>query len=938
MRKICLLLLCWCAAQCTFIFAQTEARFPLSGNPALAGAAASEAQRLGKTGFAGQPVTFPITEHFISSSPDTFFWTDNLVTTGQGVAVFNALNASGVVYQNNDSSQGVTDVLSGKSMNFTDVPDRCYLSFDYETGSTWTETDSLVVEALNAAGYWDVIWVSIPLAVTRRNITLPFPLGLTYGHAGFQLRISSHSRRHSSNTETFRLFSFVLALKGELPYYENVLWDTVHTYRNTWSKMQGSLRSGYGIGFGNLLGLDAFDERGAAYNNGFNDTIHSHSFDLSGLNAADSVSLRFYYRAVTNVPTDSLILQYKNNGGLWVDQVAFSAAQAQGWSIYSDNVNRSRFNHSDFQFRIIARSSSNVSDTLKWLLTGFNIGKKLSLPFIEDFASTTVYPDAAQWKDRLVFVNHTYPIAPPSINVATFDGLNRVGVPYGFGRGYCDTLTSYPIRLDRLTEADTNSIYLTFYVQPQGLGEPLTGGDSLMLFGRFSAASPDSFNLLWKGSPLSFRTDSFERISILLPKLYWHDEFQLRFINIGSRTGNLAHWHLDYIHLDRGRSPGDAPVDAAIRDYPSPMLKKYSSVPYSHFRANQALFLNDTQYMAVNNNSLQAYAINYGREVFDQDNNRVDTFGNVFNNFGASSSQVGGVKKNLAFASFSTDTSLIRARFYTRIGTATDDRGYRANDTVWQHTHLSNYYAYDDGTAEAGYGILESPGKVALAYQFSQPDSMYGISVYYNRGVSDVSHLDFQLKVWQSLDPEEELVSIPAKAVYYNARNGFHYVKFTEPVYVSGKIYIGWEQNQIFPLNVGLDVNHKVNYQYLPNPEMSYYVNGIWRPTAIPGALMMRPLVGKWLDPPPVGLHENKAGRMEITLYPNPSTGLVQIRAGNLQDCSVSVCDVSGKEVYRTHSPAGGIDLSGLVSGIYFVKVSNTKNGASAVSKLLIHH
>src|SRR4051812_16013479 len=47
----------------------------------------------------------------------------------------------------------------------------------------------------------------------------------------------------------------------------------------------------------------------------------------------------------------------------------------------------------------------------------------LTLPFVDDFSYEGVYPDANLWMDNYVFVNRDFPVDPPTIGVATFDGL-----------------------------------------------------------------------------------------------------------------------------------------------------------------------------------------------------------------------------------------------------------------------------------------------------------------------------------------------------------------------------------------------------------------------------------------------------------------------------------------------------------------------------------
>ena len=915
-------------------FAQSESILPLNGNLQLQQQATAQPKAVLNKTQALFPKQFPITEHFYKTIPDTLYWQSGSgVTLSSNTAIFNAQNAAGTTYSSGDGTFGLADELTSNQINLNPVPDNCYISFDYEMGDSWQAGDSLVLQAQNAAGNWDNIWRSVAIKISRRNVQFNFPLGLLYQHAGFKLRWQNYSSRSAVNTNTFRLFNFVFALKQNIPFYENIFWNNTQTYRTTWRLMQGEQRSGFGINWGNVIKLDAQDVNGNNYSNGFNDTIESHAIDLSRLNSRDSVYFRFYYRGLSNQNNDSLILQFKNNGGLWITQFVISAAQASVWNSYTVNVNGNRLNHANFGYRIITRGLSN--DSLKWVVSGFHIGQKALIPFVDDFSSNQIYPDQNKWLDRLVFVNNRFPIAPPSINVATFDGLNRVGVPYGFGRGYCDTLTSLPIKLNGLTAAD--SVYLSFFVQPQGLGMEPDFGDSLMLFGRYTAASPDSFNLLWRGAPSDFLRDSFLQVRIALPGIYLHDEFQMRFINIGSRTGNLSHWHLDYVYLNRGRNINDAITDIAIQEYPSPLLKKYSAMPFSHFKAAPATYTNDTQYFGVSNNSNQSYAIDYGREIFDQNFARIDTFGSIISILPSRSSRTASIKKTINIAgNFNDDSVVVWSRFYTRLGTSVDN--VRSNDTLWQPTYFINYYAYDDGTAEAGYGIKNSVGKVALKYTFAKPDSLYGMAVHFNRSVNDVSTLPFNLMVWKniSLTSEEPILSIPSNAVYYNARNGFYYVKFSQPIYVDNEIYIGWEQNQQFELNVGLDFNFKVDYKYAPNPEMFYNVQGLWQSTDLPGALMMRPVVGKWIDPLPVGYTEFEKEKLQVTCYPNPNDGILFLSGLKPSSYTISVVDVMGREVFKQKDVLQQISLADLTDGLYMVHVTDKKSATTTVQKIIL--
>ena len=51
-----------------------------------------------------------------------------------------------------------------------------------------------------------------------------------------------------------------------------------------------------------------------------------------------------------------------------------------------------------------------------------------SLPFFDDFSSNEKRD--LLWLDDNIFINNTYCISPPNYGVATFDGLDSVGLPY----------------------------------------------------------------------------------------------------------------------------------------------------------------------------------------------------------------------------------------------------------------------------------------------------------------------------------------------------------------------------------------------------------------------------------------------------------------------------------------------------------------------------
>src|SRR3569832_395224 len=51
----------------------------------------------------------------------------------------------------------------------------------------------------------------------------------------------------------------------------------------------------------------------------------------------------------------------------------------------------------------------------------------LTLPFRDDFSYDGIYPDPTLWTDSDVFINSSYADNPPTVGVATFDGIDKFG-------------------------------------------------------------------------------------------------------------------------------------------------------------------------------------------------------------------------------------------------------------------------------------------------------------------------------------------------------------------------------------------------------------------------------------------------------------------------------------------------------------------------------
>ena len=119
-----------------------------------------------------------------------------------------------------------------------------------------------------------------------------------------------------------------------------------------------------------------------------------------------------------------------------------------------------------------------------------NVMEARFLPFFDDFSQSTLYPDATKWTDNNVLVNDGFPLCPTNRNAATFDVLDANGRVYDYAISnpfVAEYLTSARIRLDSIMEPEpraltpADSVYLSFYYQPQGNGNAPEAQDSLVL-------------------------------------------------------------------------------------------------------------------------------------------------------------------------------------------------------------------------------------------------------------------------------------------------------------------------------------------------------------------------------------------------------------------------------------------------------------------------
>lgn len=564
----------------------------------------------------------------------------------------------------------------------------------------------------------------------------------------------------------------------------------------------------------------------------------------------------------------------------------------------------------------------------------------ITLPFFEDFTGYSILPDHNKWVENQVYINNTMCVSPPSRGVATFDALDTLGRPWDPSSNsnfrFTDSLTSQPINLSSFTPAD--SMYLSFFYQPQGLGFYPLQADSFMLFMKIRYGD---WLPVWKiaGSALQ----PFTQVMIpITDTLYFHNAFQFRFANIAALNYSDAIWNLDYVRLDAHRNMYDTAInDIAFSADPTFLLNDYTSMPYRQFMANpsgeRAISYTDS----IHNNYDIPQSITYGFNARDE------ATGTILQTTTTNTAVLGATSiqqvNNNAYtttvpASGAFEKVVFRNTHYIESTTAT---GPVDNDTIVKEQVFDNYLAYDDGTAEQSYYLSlfpTLPGKIAIEHHLNIPDTMKGMAIYFGRMAPSSSYKSFSIGVWSSLAGVNGAVADnllymqdPCYPGYADTINHFWVYRFDTPLPLpSGTFYTG----PIMPaesgsdsLYFGLDLNRiGGNHAY-------YNVLSAWNPSLLHGALMMRPLLGQSVVSSNIqGVGEKKDAWQ---IMPNPASNEISISFPGDGIANYTITNIQAQTI-TTGSTANStpIDITTLMPGMYFINISC--NGVQGTPKKLI--
>ena len=452
------------------------------------------------------------------------------------------------------------------------------------------------------------------------------------------------------------------------------------------------------------------------------------------------------------------------------------------------------------------------------------------LPFFDDFSQSILYPDSTKWTDNNVMVNDGFPLCPPNRNGATFDVLDANGRVYNYAISnpfVSEYLTSVRIRLDSIMEptpralTPADSVYLSFYYQPQGNGNAPEEQDSLVLqFGLtterqeflfldyqtysiddifaelqvdtlfpgdtiwasvgcqpgmftivtdtitqdmlgsisvpcdsvFTTVADTTWYHIWSAPGQKLETfmaenggKHFKQVMIPINDLkYFKDNFYFRFYNYASIVNNSLpanrsnedNWSIDFVYLNYNRSMDDThyPMVTFTGQKPS-FFNRYQSIPYRQYRNNPTTALRESLSVDIANLDEVDHNISYYYKV-DQVNGSQHYTHNLdpvvirpYDEFGYLECPEYGESPACPYVgelfalNMWIDSASYQISHYLYDSTANPPLA----DSMVYRVGMYNYYAYDDGIPELGYGVSNAGGMFAVRFDISDYDTIQGV-------------------------------------------------------------------------------------------------------------------------------------------------------------------------------------------------------------------
>lgn len=591
------------------------------------------------------------------------------------------------------------------------------------------------------------------------------------------------------------------------------------------------------------------------------------------------------------------------------------------------------------QLRLMPIQSSETQKQKKDARQESNL---LTLPFWDDFSFTTGNtPLDSLWQNsNSVYVGDGIAKNPPSIGAASLDGVNAEGQGYTGGSvGATDALTSCPIDLSGLSIAD--DVYISFFYQYAGNGEQPEETDSIRL--EVLSVTPDTTAWLpiWPTSTNQLqRTENFQQALIRLDTAsLFTDQFQFRIQAFGRPVGFFDVWNIDYVYVNKDRSPTDNNYpDRTLSTPVSSIFDGLYAIPARHFE-NAQIANPSFVVTSVDNpgDSPQPYTFlyNLSNTIWLDGNSSKSSFssgslGNGLSIRAPNSSQISIDNFTTSLSFGDMDSAFISIETYidtndNLIGGEGDydirfsPIDFRWNDTTRSSFVIKDYYAYDDGTAEIAAGFSFSGNRLAIEYPFKPTisDTLVAVDMYFPLGRTDPSGKRIGIRVWDEVngEPGEVIGGEDINILRDPVPNKFTRYVLNDPIILSDTFFLGYRQGVEGELGVGYDLSNNSNNKVFFN------IADTWQQTSsteFVGSFMIRPVFGNLpSDTLVTSLNDELA---QVALYPNPTQGTFTI-SGDFDQ--VEVYNMMGKLLLQERKKKENqpFDISTAPAGIYIVRI-----------------
>jgi len=264
----------------------------------------------------------------------------------------------------------------------------------------------------------------------------------------------------------------------------------------------------------------------------------------------------------------------------------------------------------------------------------------------------------------------------------------------------------------------------------------------------------------------------------------------------------------------------------------------------------------------------------------------------------------------------------------------------RSNDTLKFIQRFYNYYSYDDGVPEAGYGLSNTNAQLAVKFHTNIADSIQSVQFYFNQTLNAASQQYFDIQIYDDNGGAPGNVIYSQKSVrpeYEEDLFKFHTYVLNKAVAVNGTFYVGWKQLTQDNLNLGWDYNNE------NQDKIFYNVTGNWYASSFKGTTMIRPIMGTE-DQAYVGISASeKESNFTLNIFPNPvENGILQLQIKskesiNQSDYRFRIYNMSG-QLMRDQVYQNQIDVSSIPAGIYLIQLYSVDGNTFINKKFIINN